>query len=266
MDNFEITIFALPCRTTLKSFLGTGKFLSFFGVHMKTVGAIAVLSFSGFVSAGQILVDDFSERSPTSWWSNTDVQINQGSMLGGYRYTEAFGGLTPVTLNGVQTGNSWRDRGSNTGNSWGLATVGQSVVELDLDLGSHGYISANFLDLSNGIQVRAEVASYVSGYGYSIKYDAWSSPTFTLSHGAQAVNFNLSSFLPNGSGQFLNPNNIDSIRLWVTQQVGVYPALGSPAYVLDSVYAVSAVPEPTSVMLFLSGLLLIGGTKRRSAS
>lgn len=232
---------------------------------MKSVVAIAVLSFSGVVSAGQILVDDFSERSPTPWWSNGDVRVNQGSMLGGYRYTEAFGGLTPVTLNGVQTGNSWRDRGSNTGNSWGLATVGQSVVELNLDLGPSGYISANFLDVSNGIQVRAEVASYVSGYGYGTKYDVWSSPTFTLSHGAQTVNFNLSSFLPNGNGRLLNPNNVDSIKLWVTQQVGVYPALGSPAYVLDSVYAVSAVPEPTGVMLFLSGLLLIGGIQRRNA-
>lgn len=89
--------------------------------------------------------------------------------------------------------------------------------------------------------------------------------TFTLSHGAQTVNFNLSSFLPNGNGRLLNPNNVDSIKLWVTQQVGVYPALGSPAYVLDSVYAVSAVPEPTGVMLFLSGLLLIGGIQRRNA-
>lgn len=178
MDDFDISVFVLLSHASLRGVYWCREVpyvRCFLGVHMKSVVAIAVLSFSGVVSAGQILVDDFSERSPTPWWSNGDVRVNQGSMLGGYRYTEAFGGLTPVTLNGVQTGNSWRDRGSNTGNSWGLATVGQSVVELNLDLGPSGYISANFLDVSNGIQVRAEVASYVSGYGYGTKYDVWSS-------------------------------------------------------------------------------------------
>ncbi len=203
------------------------------------------------------MIDDFSQRAPTPWWSNADQRGNPGSMLGGYRYTESYGGLTPVTANGVQTGNSWRDRGSNTGNSWGLATIGQSVVELNLSLGSGGYIAANFLDMSRGVQVRTEVGAYVSGYALSTRADIWSSPALTLAAGSQTVNFKLNSFLPNGSGTTLDPNNIDWVRLWISQQPGLYPPLGSPAYVLDSVYAVTSVPEPTNAMLLLAGLWLV---------
>lgn len=230
---------------------------------MKLLAAFVGIAFSGWSVAGQILVDDFSQRAPTPWWTNADQRVNPGSMLGGYRHTEAYGGLTPVTEFGVQTGNSWRDRGSNTGNSWGLATVGQSVVELNLALGSNGYIAANFLNLSSGIQLRAEVGSYISGYGYGTRYDTWSSPLITVTGGAQEVDFHLNSFLPDGSGRLLDPNNIDWIRIWVTQQVGVYPALGQPAYVLDSVYAVSSVDEPAGALLLASGVGFMLCLRRR---
>lgn len=223
---------------------------------MKLLFAIFATVFSSFSLATQILVDDFSQRANPPWWTNADPAVNTGSMLGGYRYTEAYGGLTPVTEHGVQTGNSWRERGSNTGNSWGLATNGQNVVELNLALGAEGGISANFLDVSTGIQIRAEVASYISGYGYGTNYAKWVSPTFTLLAGPQIVNFHFADFLADGNGKHLDPNNVDSIKIWITQQEGIYPAIGKPAYVLDSVYAVSSVPEPTSVTLFLSGLLI----------
>jgi hypothetical protein len=235
---------------------------------LKPIAVVAVLSFTSIANASVILVDDFSEASH-SWYSAADAWINPGSMLGGYRRTDAFGGLTASTFNGAQTGISWRDRGSNTGNSWGLATVGDQVVELNLNFGPSGYIAVDFLDVSPGLQLWAVVASYVSGSGYGTRTQAWESPKYTLSAGAQVDRLYLSDFLPGPGGALVEYDDIDALGIWITQPVGVYPPLGSPAYVLDSVYAVTSesdgktVDEPASIALVLTGICASWLRRRR---
>lgn len=247
---------------------------------MKILASLAATLCASFANAAPILIDDFSQGLPKSAYNGADASVTPGAMLGGYRYNEAYGGLTPITTGGVQTGYSWRDRGSNTGNSWGLASLNGHVTELNLNFGHSGYIEVNFLDVSPGLQLWAAVATYISGSGYGISTTAWESPRYTLSAGAQTDRLYLSDFLPGTGGTPMNYGDIDLIKVWITQPAGVYPPLGSPAYVLDSVYAVASegngntspapantVPEPASIALVLSGICAIrAGRRNRNCS
>lgn len=71
----------------------------------------------------------------------------------------------------------------------------------------------------------AEIVIYLSGSGVGIDYDIWSSPALTAWDGAQEAQFDLRSFFPNGNGRWSVPNNLDFIRICITQQGSVYPAL-----------------------------------------
>jgi hypothetical protein len=217
---------------------------------MKKTLAFLLTICSGFINASEILVDDFSEFAPHAWYSSKDLTDNPGNMLGGNRHTEAFGGLTPSTGMGVQTGESWRDRGSNTSNSWGGS--GQSQLNLSFQQG--GYITENFLNVSAGIRVQAIIATDAGGS----QKNTWTSPIYTLDSGAQSVRFALSSFTSQQANLPMNFSDIDFIKLWITQLVGIYPPAGSPAYVLDSVYATTAVSEPEPYTMMVLGLGIMG--------
>jgi len=227
-----------------------------------SLATASLILWSGHALSAEVLIDDFSQRAEPPSWTDADQWINSGDMLGGFRVTDSFGGLTPVTKDGVQTGYSWRDRVSNTVNGWGIHSNLPTLNELNLSLGQEGYISANFSDISEGILLRMEIGSYVSGTGYQVRADFWTSPTITVSGGPQIVSFHMSDFLPDSNGALPDAGNIDAVRFWVSQTQDNYPPVGQPAYILDSVVAVSAVPEPLGSSLFIAGLLAMSGIVR----